>query len=469
MARPGFAVLWSAGRTRLGLPIDGELVLGRRLVAAGDDRISGKHARFTFDGNQFTVEDLHSTNGTYVKGERAHRIIVPAGTIIRCGRTVGILVSDIGTMLESTPPWVRDVERAAKGNEHVTILGPRGSDRMRAAVAYATVLGGPSMVFDPFIDTTGLRVEPTIQTLVVVNPRLLESIDRERLEMLVKERPKLRVALSSIQPMEELGLPQRGPVVRVPSLRDDRPSIIDVMLDQLAGTGVTPHERVIEQCLLREWPGEAIEVRAAMLDAKRIAVDDSSNRIMKAHLRKTAGQPVPPGVKSFADCYLSAMKALPSFSIPDDYLVMMRSEEHEQMITSLHAIDEGPILTQADIMRIAIAPRGWFQAGFWGHGINSYAFYLAEVTDRHRALIRLPYGGGAYSTPDEAPRAVAQLARYRKFRALPPEHVKEALVVDSYDHLYDVENAEGRRFSIDRTAGLLDFEALAARVLMKSV
>lgn len=71
---------------------DTGILLGRNPEATlviDDDFTSGRHARVYLDGNTWYVEDLDSTNGTFVDGER---ITEPAplkeGTQIRVGSTV---------------------------------------------------------------------------------------------------------------------------------------------------------------------------------------------------------------------------------------------------------------------------------------------------------------------------------------------------------------------------------------------
>lgn len=51
-------------------------------------------------------------------------------------------------------------------------------------------------------------------------------------------------------------------------------------------------------------------------------------------------------------------------------------------------------LIQADIKDfLKHAPEGYFLIGFWGHGINSYAFYYLRVDSISKIFFRLPYGG----------------------------------------------------------------------------
>ncbi|MFH1008388.1 MAG: FHA domain-containing protein [Candidatus Latescibacterota bacterium] len=42
-------------------------------IVIEDDRVSGQHAELSFEEGQFWIEDLGSTNGTYVNGERITR------------------------------------------------------------------------------------------------------------------------------------------------------------------------------------------------------------------------------------------------------------------------------------------------------------------------------------------------------------------------------------------------------------
>jgi pSer/pThr/pTyr-binding forkhead associated (FHA) protein len=54
-----------------------------------DDYASNKHARLVPDGGTWTLEDLGSTNGTYLGTTKVSRpTAVPVGTPIRIGKTV---------------------------------------------------------------------------------------------------------------------------------------------------------------------------------------------------------------------------------------------------------------------------------------------------------------------------------------------------------------------------------------------
>lgn len=61
---------------------------GRGIVLDGDEFASGRHARIDPGPDGVWVEDLNSTNGTFVNGERVtSRRALEAGDILRVGET----------------------------------------------------------------------------------------------------------------------------------------------------------------------------------------------------------------------------------------------------------------------------------------------------------------------------------------------------------------------------------------------
>lgn len=68
------------------------LLMGRAAEAdlvLEDDYVSGRHARLFPQGTRWFLEDLGSTNGTYVNGAQlARTLAVEPGTPIRIGKTV---------------------------------------------------------------------------------------------------------------------------------------------------------------------------------------------------------------------------------------------------------------------------------------------------------------------------------------------------------------------------------------------
>ena len=69
-----------------------EIFIGREATSTYpiiDDTVSGRHARLAFRHNQWWVEDLKSTNGTFLNDEPVHTMtVLVSGDEIRIGQTV---------------------------------------------------------------------------------------------------------------------------------------------------------------------------------------------------------------------------------------------------------------------------------------------------------------------------------------------------------------------------------------------
>lgn len=58
-----------------------------------DETVSARHARLNYHHNQWWIEDLQSTNGTFINEERVVTpTVIISGDELRCGR-IGLLVS----------------------------------------------------------------------------------------------------------------------------------------------------------------------------------------------------------------------------------------------------------------------------------------------------------------------------------------------------------------------------------------
>lgn len=71
------------------IDVDPAIVIGRSSecdVVLNDTYLSSRHARFAHDGDDLTIEDLGSTNGSYVNQEMVRgRVLLERGDIVQVG------------------------------------------------------------------------------------------------------------------------------------------------------------------------------------------------------------------------------------------------------------------------------------------------------------------------------------------------------------------------------------------------
>lgn len=120
-----------------------------------DDKVSGHHLQLTQDDTGFWVEDVGSTNGTFLNGvqvfgpKRLH-----STDVIRLGNTILVFFEDANPILEPPPgerfgilgpfhsgPLFRALKEAALSFRHILLAGPSGVGKELAAKALAFMLG----------------------------------------------------------------------------------------------------------------------------------------------------------------------------------------------------------------------------------------------------------------------------------------------------------------------------------------
>lgn len=117
------------------------------------------------------------------------------------------------------------------------------------------------------------------------------------------------------------------------------------------------------------------------------------------------------------------------------------------MLYGTREAKESPVLYsgQVDSFAAGSSP-GYFLVGFWGHGVNSYAFYYARDDGRSRINFRLAHGGGYMDNEAQAARIAEFLPDFFAFEA---EQIREGgrvLAIDAMGWgLYRVARADGVR------------------------
>jgi hypothetical protein len=115
------------------LEVGRALVIGRQADAdlvVGDELVSRQHARLDFDGDELVIEDLGSTNGTYLNGARVvtRAIVSEDDRILLGGTIIKVMARDVRAVLagatatapmlprvETTPPPVAGEARRTSG------------------------------------------------------------------------------------------------------------------------------------------------------------------------------------------------------------------------------------------------------------------------------------------------------------------------------------------------------------------
>ena len=98
-----------------------QLIIGRDAtsnVAISDAEVSRKHARLTFQGGKYVLEDLGSTNGTFVNGQRlANATVLKSGDVVSLGEQIVLmyeaLAGDAGSTMISRGAPVRPAQAPA--------------------------------------------------------------------------------------------------------------------------------------------------------------------------------------------------------------------------------------------------------------------------------------------------------------------------------------------------------------------
>ena len=101
------------------------------------------------------------------------------------------------------------------------------------------------------------------------------------------------------------------------------------------------------------------------------------------------------------------------FGIPFETLPIPKQplrpiSESSMLLGSLEST-EHLFLSQMETLQFdTFSPVNYFLVGFWGHGINSYAFYYERNDGHNNICFRLPYGG----LYEDNERDAAEIARF---------------------------------------------------------
>ena len=116
-----FALRFISGKYQGGefpLPSQRELVVGRSSeldIVLVEDMVSRRHAKITVSGDQIFIQDLGSTNGSFVNGEKVKRARLSEGDRILIGTSIIKLVAIEGAAGGDLAGGKQSLEEAAQG------------------------------------------------------------------------------------------------------------------------------------------------------------------------------------------------------------------------------------------------------------------------------------------------------------------------------------------------------------------
>jgi transcriptional regulator with AAA-type ATPase domain len=357
--KPGLLLIFTAGQPRyipLGL-LDGQLEIGRGDGMSPwptDPRMSRRHARISYDGQYFQVEDLGSQNGTSVDGVPVKPLVSSANPqVLRTGESLFLICPDlrpyqfggitvnggrvIGPILQTV--LVR-IHQFASFSMTLHITGESGVGKEGAAhtwhaaglqkggpfvavncatipqgVAERVLFGAKRGAFsgavadsDGYVqsaDNGTLFLDEIAELDLAVQAKLLRVLETREVCQLGSTRPRavklsfcsasnkdLRAEVGAGRFREDLYFRLSRPEVEVPALRK-RKEEIPWLIDhamKIITGGPAVSASFVEACLLRFWPGNVRECLTEVRAAGHMALASSKRIVEARHLAPSAGQ-----------------------------------------------------------------------------------------------------------------------------------------------------------------------------------
>ena len=141
---------------------------------------------------------------------------------------------------------------------------------------------------------------------------------------------------------------------------------------------------------------------------------------------------------------------LPLIPFDERELIPLSNNPEKRLLFGSKIAAKNPFLIQGNIREfIKKGPKGYFLIGFWGHGINSHAFYYSRVDFWSRIFFRLGYGGAYMDNDLEAKHIKDFLISYFTFENTIKKYTKEFIAIDSMmDGLYRVTLLNGEKHEV---------------------
>ncbi len=336
------------------IPSDG-LEVGReaRDVVLRDDIASRRHARISATANGLRVDDLNSSNGTFVSGSRSERW-EGQRAVIHIGDAVFVADVDgerfFGASVNTSDGLIvgpthanalAEIAGIADQRESLCIRGESGSGKEAAArwfhqhsarskgpfvaincaaipqaIAERLLFGSVKGAFSGAEPAEGylaaanggsLFLDEVVELAPAVQAKLLRVLETRQVMQLGATVPReialniicaghsdLREAVANGRFRDDLYYRIGRPVVELPALRErleDMPHLIAKALRE-HDSSATADASLVEACMTRPWPGNIRELLGEVAEAGRRAGRAGRQRVVAGDLPEGAGLPL---------------------------------------------------------------------------------------------------------------------------------------------------------------------------------
>ncbi|MDP1545139.1 MAG: FHA domain-containing protein [Anaerolineales bacterium] len=137
-------------------PLDGDqLLIGRdssNAVSINDAEVSRKHSRLSFQGGKYVIEDLGSTNGTFVNGQRlAGPVVLKAGDVVSLGEQIVLMYDAVNMDAGATVAVSRKAVQAPPMQASAPVYSQQPAPSYAAAASTPVASGKKNNMIPVFI------------------------------------------------------------------------------------------------------------------------------------------------------------------------------------------------------------------------------------------------------------------------------------------------------------------------------
>jgi pSer/pThr/pTyr-binding forkhead associated (FHA) protein len=263
------------------LPPNSEIVVGRASdldMVLVEDMVSRRHAKITMNGDTVMIQDLGSTNGTFVNGERIERMTLTDGDRVLIGTSIIKLVTTDGPAAAPMPKKKLEEVAAGRRTNQVRsmsgaidevplpdLLQLFGSSRKTGVLVIKTdtdvgkvFLERGAIVFANINDSELLSPEKSVHRILAWRHGTFYMEPLEVVELQTRIELSTEAALMEgmriLDEVNRFALPPMRSTIRVPTplvpkLRDLTPEQLDVLQ---AAFGQAQLEAIFNNCGLTD-------------------------------------------------------------------------------------------------------------------------------------------------------------------------------------------------------------------------